>query len=276
MQAGHCIMRYFATEMLIEDKGFGYEKSDLVTQADQHAQKIIESLLFDFNSNIAFLAEENGHHSNEDRFEKPYFWSIDPLDGTKAFINQQNGFAVSIGLIEKNGNPIFGVCYFPYSNNLYWGFDSKVQKNDEKITIPDKSKQIRILLSEAESLPKIKNQFYHDLCDLLTKEYSIQKIKAETFIAPVDKAIKVIDTNIPTIYYGLPRAKLGVSVWDFAAVSAIAKHAKIHCTDMFGNPLELNRVDSTFMHHNGFLMSTHQEYADAVMHCFKTSNYVVN
>ena len=45
---------------------------------------------------------------------------MDPLDGTKEFINRNGEFTVNIALIDKN-TPILGVIHIPVTNETYWG-----------------------------------------------------------------------------------------------------------------------------------------------------------
>ncbi len=45
---------------------------------------------------------------------------VDPLDGTKEFVNRNGEFTVNIALIHQ-GNPIMGVVYAPVLDLLYWG-----------------------------------------------------------------------------------------------------------------------------------------------------------
>ena len=49
---------------------------------------------------VGFLSEET--EDNGSRFEEDYFWCIDPMDGTLAFINGHPGFSVSIALEESS------------------------------------------------------------------------------------------------------------------------------------------------------------------------------
>lgn len=269
MRAGTRIMSYYGKELdLHTSKGFGYEKSDLVTQADKEAQEIIESILLDFHPEIAFLAEEDGQSENKGRFEKAYFWSVDPMDGTKAFVNQLNGFAVSIALVSQRGEAILGLCYFPVFGDLFYAIKGgNAFHNEHQLSMTSDKKSIKLYLSEAESLPPKNNEFYHELCENFIGA-GFGKCKAETIMAPVHKACLLADGNEAAVYYGLPRKKLGVSLWDLAGVAAIVRAAGGHVSDIFGNPLDLNRSDSTFVHHRGFLFASSREIAELTMNTF--------
>ena len=48
------------------------------------------------------------------------YWLIDPLDGTKEFVNRNGEFTVNIALID-NQKPVFGVVHVPVQNKTYIG-----------------------------------------------------------------------------------------------------------------------------------------------------------
>ena len=48
----------------------------------------------------------------------------------------------------------------------------------------------------------------------------------------------------------------GGSLWDYAASACLFEEAGAVVCDVFGNPLDLNRSDSTFMNHRGALYAT--------------------
>jgi 3'(2'), 5'-bisphosphate nucleotidase len=111
-KAGAAVMDIYETD------DFGVElKSDNspLTRADIASNRIIEAGLKQL-SDYPIISEE-GSHSIEDSNK---FWLVDPIDGTKEFINRNGEFTVNIGLIE-NGKPILGVVYAPAKNVMYFG-----------------------------------------------------------------------------------------------------------------------------------------------------------
>ena len=66
------------------------------------------------------LSEEMKHADYSTRKDWDEFWLIDPLDGTKEFINRNGEFTVNIALI-KNKKPIAGVVYVPVTDTVYYG-----------------------------------------------------------------------------------------------------------------------------------------------------------
>jgi fructose-1,6-bisphosphatase/inositol monophosphatase family enzyme len=274
LRAGNRIMTFFGRSMDIMNKGYGSEKSDLVTRADQEAQEIIEKILFEYHPSIGFLAEENGFDQTQDRFEKPYFWSVDPIDGTHAFVRQQNGFAVSIALVAQNGEPILGVCYFPATEKLFYGIKNRgTWLNESPVCLSNLQGDIKILISEAETLPRERNAFFHHLCDTLSHINGINKAKPEMVTAPVQKGCMILTETTPVLYYGVPRGDLGVCLWDLSAIAAIILAAGGYVSDIFGNPLDLNRKKSTFIHHKGFVFTGSKEMGNATVSAFKKFNY---
>ena len=104
-----------------------------LTQADLEANRVINELLE--STGIPVLSEENKLIPFETRKGWNHFWLIDPLDGTKEFINRSSEYTVNIALIE-NGIPILGVVFAPALNILYYGlkdfgsFKSKADPTD--------------------------------------------------------------------------------------------------------------------------------------------------
>lgn len=91
-----------------------------VTAADLAAHKVIISSLSELTPEIPILSEESAIPDYETRKQWSQYWLIDPLDGTKEFINRNGEFTVNIALI-KDGDPILGVVYVPVKNIVYVG-----------------------------------------------------------------------------------------------------------------------------------------------------------
>ena len=93
-----------------------------LTLADKASNEIIIEGLKSLDTNYPILSEEEVHASYEERKNWDTFWLVDPLDGTKEFINRNGEFTVNIALIEK-GKPVMGVIYVPVTDVMYWGFE---------------------------------------------------------------------------------------------------------------------------------------------------------
>ena len=90
-----------------------------ITEADINSNNLIKKRLIEIEKKIPILTEESLVNWETRRAWKKY-WLIDPLDGTKEFINRNGEFTVNISLIENN-SPIFGVIYAPEKSLLYYG-----------------------------------------------------------------------------------------------------------------------------------------------------------
>ncbi len=89
--------------------------ANFVSNADLRAEKTLHAELSRARPKFGFLMEEGGEIKGED----PEFrWIVDPLDGTKEFINRRGEFTVNIALIER-GLPIRGVVYAPAIGRLF-------------------------------------------------------------------------------------------------------------------------------------------------------------
>ena len=118
-QAGSLIRSYINKNVSSQIKEAGSSRaSQVVTEVDFLSQEIIikslssASLLYD----LALITEELT--DNFSRLQKDYFWCIDPLDGTLAFLQSSQGFAVSIALVSRAGKPKLGVVYDPQKDQL--------------------------------------------------------------------------------------------------------------------------------------------------------------
>ncbi len=102
------------------DSTFSVEKKEdksPLTLADKQSHKIIDKALKTLG--IPVISEEGyipDYHERK-KFEK--FWLVDPLDGTKEFVNRNGQFAINIGLIE-GVKPILGLIYIPVEQKMYF------------------------------------------------------------------------------------------------------------------------------------------------------------
>ncbi len=114
-EAGQAIMDIY--DRGLSDNAIIKEDGSPLTNADLSSNEIIIAGLNKLTPHIPVLSEEsrNSFFGNSD-----CFWLVDPLDGTKEFINRNGEFTVNIALIEK-GLPVFGFVYTPVLTKLYYG-----------------------------------------------------------------------------------------------------------------------------------------------------------
>ncbi len=92
-----------------------------VTEADRKAEAIITPVLKELAPDIPVVAEEAFSAGDHPDVTGTAFWLVDPVDGTKQFINKQDEFTVNIALIDENRIPIFGVVHAPALDRMFWG-----------------------------------------------------------------------------------------------------------------------------------------------------------
>lgn len=114
-KAGNLVMEVYDTEFTAEEKS---DRSP-VTKADLISQESIFEDLKDFG--YGFLGEES---ENKSLLKNGKCWIVDPLDGTKDFIEKTGDFSVMIGLVE-DGEVIMGVVYLPAKDIFYFAEKGK-------------------------------------------------------------------------------------------------------------------------------------------------------
>ncbi len=107
-EAGRRILDVYEREFKVEQK----EDRSPLTEADRAAHEIIAARLQALAPDIPVLSEESAKIDYAARAGWQRFWLVDPLDGTKEFINRNGEFTVNIALIE-GGRPVLGVVYVP-------------------------------------------------------------------------------------------------------------------------------------------------------------------
>jgi 3'(2'), 5'-bisphosphate nucleotidase len=114
--AGEVILKvYHSNDFNVQSKA----DESPVTAADLAAHYYLMAGLKRLTPNIPVVSEED-----TDSLRVPHtnacYWLIDPLDGTKEFINKNGEFTVNLALIEQH-KPSFGLVGVPVANTIYWG-----------------------------------------------------------------------------------------------------------------------------------------------------------
>ena len=112
IEAGSIIMKYYQKDYDVHQKSY----HNPVTTADKEADEKIKEILLSNNSDYGWLSEETV--DSKERLSKKYIWVVDPLDGTKEFIEGIPNFVVSIALVEDN-KPVLGVLYNPVTGEIF-------------------------------------------------------------------------------------------------------------------------------------------------------------
>ncbi|WP_292169790.1 3'(2'),5'-bisphosphate nucleotidase CysQ [Mesorhizobium sp.] len=116
LDAGREVMRVFHEGCAVDRKS----DSSPVTEADRESEKIILAGLRAAYPAIPCVAEEEVAAGIATPDLDGVFFLIDPLDGTKEFVNRRTDFTVNIALI-RHGVPEVGVVFAPCTGRFFSG-----------------------------------------------------------------------------------------------------------------------------------------------------------
>ena len=114
--AGAKIMDIYQTDFDVRRK----EDDSPVTEADTAAEEIIVRALSALTPDFPIVAEEAASRGELPQVGDAPFWLVDPLDGTKEFLNRNGEFTVNIGLIVAR-MPVLGVIYAQALDETFTG-----------------------------------------------------------------------------------------------------------------------------------------------------------
>lgn len=189
IEAGREIQKIYKTDFTVRMKG----KNDPVTQADMESHYKVKSAIQE-NFPKDFLLSEEDIPTWESRKDFSHVWILDPLDGTRDFVERNPEFAISLGYTEK-GLSKLGIIYNPISMEIFLGgqglnfFSNKLLDNeDPEIWLKSIQEKLKIIPSHTKNLNipennKIQiyvsnNEFKEGLFDFLKldTDYSIKGV----------------------------------------------------------------------------------------------------
>jgi 3'(2'), 5'-bisphosphate nucleotidase len=255
-EAGVTILEYYALEIIAEEKLGADNFFEPVTAADREASRmIVEGLTAHFPED-GILSEEE-IDDKETRASASRVWIIDPIDGTKGFINKNGDFGVQIGL-AAGGAAVAGVVYLPARGVLYYaskGGGAFVVKNGgspERLRVSDKTDLGTMRLAVSSSHPSAKMK------DLITG-LGIRNVRQN---GSVGLKVGLIAEQICDLYIHLsPRTKF----WDTCAPEVILEEAGGRLTNLFGEPYIYDLSD--VQNHNGILATNgvaHEKVVESI------------
>ncbi len=255
--AGAFIQASAARGIEVQHKSGGSNiASQVVTEVDLRADALIREVLLPAcaRHDLALLTEEST--DDRARLTKEAFWSVDPLDGTLAFIESKPGYSVSIGLVACDSTPLIGVVYNPVTDVLYSAVQGQgAQRQGEPwtpFTTPHAGRPFTLFCDRGFDQRDYYPRVYTAL-NALAARHGFSRVQTVEGDGAAMNAMQVLE-NPPGCYFKFPKPQQGGgSLWDFAATAAIFNECAAVASDFYGAPLELNRADSTFMNHRGVL-----------------------
>jgi 3'(2'), 5'-bisphosphate nucleotidase len=114
--AGSAILKIYDREFDVSFK----EDASPLTQADLASHAVIRDALRELTPQVPLMSEESREIPYPERAEWREYWLVDPLDGTKEFVNRNGEFTVNIALIRDH-YPVLGVVHVPVHQVTYSG-----------------------------------------------------------------------------------------------------------------------------------------------------------
>lgn len=234
-ECNNVLLKYRNTNISKDIKSDGSE----VTKADIEVNEILQDYLKDKYPEYGIVSEEL------DKEWKEYTWHIDPLNGTKAYLNGKDSFNILIGLVYKN-KPIFGLISHPVYNKIYIGDINEkprvIQENNEIPIIKSKYKEENLLFTPSENWENVFTELFKNSLgyrfvhtDELGNEFK-------------DPRIHIIEGGINLQI----NSNFGAwGTWDICAGHAILSSMSGIMTDYYGNDIDYSKP----MLDNGFIAS---------------------
>lgn len=212
-QAGKEILEIYKEADFSKIVSYKSDDSPL-TIADEASHRIIVNGLKELYPDVPIISEEGKGIEYSTRKDYTYYWLVDPLDGTKEFINKNGEFTVNIALIHEN-EAMVGFIFAPVLNCHYVGI-----KGQEAFKLEDGNKKdLKVNNKDLEEIKVAVRSKSHASPE---EEEVLQKYNASKSIS-VGSSLKfcMVAEGKADIYY-----RHGPTMeWDTAAGQAILEAA---------------------------------------------------
>lgn len=202
-----------------------------LTEADLASHHLIVHGLKELTPAIPVLSEESGGIPYAERQDWRRFWLVDPLDGTKEFIQRNGQFTVNIALVEE-GLPILGVVHAPVLDLTYTAAQKVgAYKGETRLcTRPYPEGSLKVVASRSHANPETE-QFLNRL---------------QTHYGPLEVSSLGSSLKFCLVAEGSAHLypRFGPTMeWDTAAAQCVVEQAGGKVTDLKGDPLRYNKPD---------------------------------
>jgi len=233
--------REIALEAAREVAGFyerGFEvdwkgEDDPVTEADHAANDLILDRLGRQFPGDAILSEES--IDDLSRLDSDRVWIVDPLDGTKDFVNRTGDFAVMIGLASA-GEPAAGAVCQPLGMRVFHAARGQGASVETESEGPSPCRVGDVSDPAAMRLVVTRSHRYKQIDDIV----ATLGITEERPLGSVGLKVGALVTDHADLYAHLAP---GIKEWDTCAPGIILAEAGGRMTDGFGRPLPYNQRD---------------------------------
>jgi 3'(2'), 5'-bisphosphate nucleotidase len=229
MSAGNKILEFYHTDFDVSIKSDGSP----LTAADMAAHHCLVDGLAAMSLGYPVLSEESADVSFAERRLWGCYWLLDPLDGTREFINRNGEFTVNVALIA-HGKPVLGVVYAPVKDALYFAAEGcgAFKRVAQGAAVPISVRQ------SAVQPPAVVGSRSHKTPELASYLARL----GEHTLSSVGSSLKfcMVAEGSADVY---PR--MGpTSEWDTAAAQCVVEQAGGQVVDLNGRPLRYNARES--------------------------------
>ncbi|BBD62156.1 inositol monophosphatase [Nostoc sp. HK-01] len=236
-KAADILHSYYHGTIKDADLQVQYKQNEPVTIADiTVSQYILQRLQAAFGGEDFTYISEETYKSQLQEQNSQLVWLIDPLDGTKDFIDKTGDYAIHIALIQDH-RPILSIVAVPEAETIYYATkDGGTFKETPKATVP-----ITLLTEKSiEDLTLVVSRSHrHERLNYLLQHLPCQNQKA---VGSVGCKIATILEQKADIYISLS-GKSAPKDWDIAAPELILTEAGGSFTHFDGSSLRYNTDD---------------------------------
>lgn len=242
--AGIIALGFFRGEV----KSWTKKSASPVSEADIKVDEYLGHVLRQARPDYGWLSEESGEAG---RLTSPRVFVVDPIDGTRAFISGEDGWVISVAVVER-GTPVVGVIYAPVRDELYEAtLGGGAKLNGRPIDAGEPG-------TDPSVIPAPRS--VHRELKALGLDYRHGKLIPSLAYRLMQVASGKVDAVATSD---------GVHDWDIAAATLILSECGIALEDVCAGPPLFNRDETT----HGALAATRSEALRPVLHAALKAAY---
>jgi myo-inositol-1(or 4)-monophosphatase len=202
--------------------GVRYSRKDgweLVSEADIHAAEVLRDALTGAFPADGWLSEE--HDDSSERLGCSRVWVVDPIDGTREYLQGVPEYAISVAL-AIDGRPALGIVHNPATGEL---FAAECLSAAERLPTETTGHPIEVLVGRGEQL--------HDELPPLPEHTETRGVGSVAY-----RLALLANGEGNAVLSGYGRAE-----WDVAAGIALCRAAGLRATGIFGDEMPFNQPE---------------------------------
>ncbi len=251
--AGQILLTHYRTSLDVDYKN--NDAYDPVTVADREVDDFLRQEILKLFPEDLVLSEENDDVPAD--YSKR-IWMIDPLDGTKEFLNHTDGFAINIGLWSGD-KIVFGLVFAPVSGRLFF---AEMNSGAWERLANDSFKKLHVTsvadIRDARLLTRTASKDYRPL-DVIVESIPAKEKIADSRIKICRIAAGEAEAHVNTNFRG--------SKWDTLAPQLILEEAGGVVTDIDGRTLNYRQPDLRW--ERSFVCANNKEMLSQILDVLK-------